>query len=147
MPPFGECGSPDDVYTYTMSTRVLTRNACIDTPGQFDAVVLSTASAASLLSRLEMLRTASQQFCGADQVFSRLTIIDGDASSRTYNGDFYSGCQYGDAGVPPYQNASAPPWLSTNALINLWQALASSFAPGSDSTRPEGGAGTEGGTE
>lgn len=128
---FGDpCWMPNDDYGYTRSTRVLTRNVCITTPGQFDAVVVSTAFADRLLSRLERLTTVSQGSCGVDSPDSRLTIVEADVGSRTYNGDFYSGCP---------ADVLAPPWVGTGDLLSLWSELASAFGPDGGSTPLDAG--------
>jgi hypothetical protein len=111
------CQQPDELYTYDVATRTLTRSGCIGSPGRFDSVVVSPVFAANLIGRLEPLKTVAGGPCGADQVDTEFGVSDGDAGTRVYHGDFYSGCQ----------NGPTPPWIRTDDLLALRNFLMSAF--------------------
>ena len=94
------CSGNAYTWRYDAPSRVLTRTGGADGVLVAGAVALTPASDAELEARLRALKSTGplDGGCGADAPEMVLTVLGPASSQRSYDSDFYSGCQGFDAG-------------------------------------------------
>jgi hypothetical protein len=95
-----DCSGNAYTWQYDAPSRVLARTGCAGGVRVAAAVALTLASDDELEARLSELKSTGPRdgACGADAPDIVLTVLGPASSRRSYDSDFYSGCQGFDAG-------------------------------------------------